>query len=441
MKTITVKEYDMIVAERHGSNPILPSQKIKVIPAKAFEALKSALLQSIGTNAEMQDFMQLSSRKGIGEVLTVKNYVGLIATKDGTILEIQPKITDDQNQDEVRELLVKMVKTLRNDIPFKHIQTAHLNTAKMPLLEVFIRMFIIETSVLVKHGLKGGYQTIRQNGYTFKGKMRVQDHIRTNYAHKERCFIEYDSFELNRAENRIIKSTLLFLNRLTSDLRNKTDLNKLLFIFADIEASDNLDADLQAVSIQRDMKEYETILRWCRLFLKKGSFTPFSGDSIAFALLFPMESLFESYIASLCRKYIMDKQLDYTLHIQDRQYTLFDEPKAFCIRPDLVLSKPDTPPIVMDTKWKMLNTGAAYYGISQADMYQMYVYHKKYKAKMVVVIYPKPVPDFEQVIMRTDNTENQVTVVIKCIDILKEPELAVNHLLDHVLSAEHPLQA
>lgn len=46
--------------------------------------------------------------------------------------------------------------------------------------------------------------------------------------------------------------------------------------------------------------------------------------------------------------------------------------------------------IVLDTKSKVLiNNQGKNYGISQADMYQMYAYAKKYGTDEIVVIYPK----------------------------------------------------
>ena len=45
--------------------------------------------------------------------------------------------------------------------------------------------------------------------------------------------------------------------------------------------------------------------------------------------------------------------------------------------------------IVLDTKWKQLSDNERInYGISQADMYQMYAYSKKYNAKDVYLLYP-----------------------------------------------------
>jgi 5-methylcytosine-specific restriction enzyme subunit McrC len=43
----------------------------------------------------------------------------------------------------------------------------------------------------------------------------------------------------------------------------------------------------------------------------------------------------------------------------------------------------------MDTKWKILSDAKANYGISQADMYQMYAYQKKYSSENVTLLYPK----------------------------------------------------
>ena len=66
----------------------------------------------------------------------------------------------------------------------------------------------------------------------------------------------------------------------------------------------------------------------------------------------------------------------------------------FAIIPDIVLTTP-TDTIILDTKWKMLNPKLINYGISQQDMYQMYVYAKKYNSKKVILIYPLSNDEFK----------------------------------------------
>ena len=128
-------------------------------------------------------------------------------------------------------------------------------------------------------------------------------------------------------------------------------------------------------------------LIWCRVFLQGKSFTAYSGSQVAVALLFPMETLFECYIASKLSKALSGTE--YHVSVQDRTYHLFDEPRRFSMRPDIVIrNRKDKRCFILDTKWKVLSDYQFNYGISQADMYQMYAYHKKYNADSVRLIYP-----------------------------------------------------
>ena len=59
------------------------------------------------------------------------------------------------------------------------------------------------------------------------------------------------------------------------------------------------------------------------------------------------------------------------------------------MRPDIVVKrKTDKAIFILDTKWKVLSDMKSNYGISQADMYQMYAYQKKYNAQNIALLYP-----------------------------------------------------
>ena len=136
------------------------------------------------------------------------------------------------------------------------------------------------------------------------------------------------------------------------------------------------------------MKEYEAIMKWCRIFLQNKSFTSFKGNEAAFALLFPMEILFESYVAEKLKRNLANTE--FHVSAQDRGHYLFDQPKKFALRPDIVVTNIRTnSKVILDTKWKNLSAyNPNNYGISQSDMYQMYAYQKKYNAKRVALLYP-----------------------------------------------------
>ena len=381
-KTYQITEYGSFVREKEVQGCV-------TLPQRTFDALETFVLTNSSKETDALELMGISARKGIGRIITARNYVGVIKMDDGTTIEILPKIFSSETEDagKTKKLLVEMLKTLRNS-PFKSLQTTNVNIEKMSIFEVFIRMFIDEVFSIVKRGLKCNYETIQSNEKVFKGKLKVSENIRYNYAHKERSYVEYDEFNINRVENKLLKSTLLYLYRHSGSSRNKNDIKTLLNYFIEVDESKDYEGDFARIVPERNTKDYDTALLWSRVFLKGKSFTSFTGSEVAFALLFPMETLFESYIAAQLHKRL--KNSKYSISAQDRKYHLFDEPsKRFLMKPDIVISdKIQKQVFIMDTKWKVLSDSKANYGISQADMYQMYAYQKKYSSENVTMIYP-----------------------------------------------------
>ena len=150
----------------------------------------------------------------------------------------------------------------------------------------------------------------------------------------------------------------------------------MLAVFDEVKPSENVEQDLIKSCRERGTEHYLEAIKWCGVFLAGKSFSMFEGSQYAKALLFPMEKLFESYIATeLSRKF----SGEYSISTQEQQRWLFDSPKKFRLRPDIVMRKENSV-FILDTKWKILNNDPSKnYGISQSDMYQMYAYHKKYE--------------------------------------------------------------
>lgn len=391
------------------------------LPERTFSALEEFILTNQGNETEAVEIMGISVRKGIGKIITAKNYIGIITMKDGTVIEILPKIyseiEDDEQGQRTKKLVVDMLKTLRNS-PFKTLQTSNVNIEKMNVFEIFIKMFVDELFFIVKRGLKCSYETLEENSTFYKGKMIFSKQIKFNQMHRERNYVEFDVFNVNRPENKILKTTLLYLYRYSSSLKNKRDIKSLLTYFSEVDTSTDYKADFAKYVPDRNMKDYDTALLWSKIFLMGKSFTSFAGSEVAVALLFPMETLFESYIAALLKKELGNS--GYAVSTQEKRYYLFDEPnKKFLIKPDIVITQKEESKIfIMDTKWKILSESKPNYGISQADMYQMYAYQKKYEAENVTLLYPKT-----ETVTNIDklefHSEDGATVKVKFIDLFK----------------------
>jgi 5-methylcytosine-specific restriction enzyme subunit McrC len=211
-----------------------------------------------------------------------------------------------------------------------------------------------------------------------KGKLKIGEQIKHNTIHKERFFVEYQEFSSDRVENRLIKTTLGYLYKKSKSNRNQQRIREFLFVFDEIKSSHDIKTDFSKVRLNRQMKDYEQVLLWCKTFLLENSFSPYKGDDVAFALLFDMNLLFESYVGD----YLKKKGLDVSL--QDKGKHLVEEPKKFALKPDIVI-KHENKIIVADTKWKIIKEEK---DISQSDMYQLFAYGKKYKNQQLYLIYP-----------------------------------------------------
>ena len=391
-RTLVVKEYDTIV-----SNESLSSKQGYVfLEEKYFKELEQFIREYVSESdeADILEFMQIGYKRGVGETVTFKSYVGIIELPSGFQIEILPKVSlgEDENNAKTKRIFLKMLNCLK-DFEGKVFSSAALNTDKMNLYEIFIRMYIQETWVLVKRGIKSDYISNEDNLAVYKGKLDVSKHIARNAAHKERFYMVFDEYQVNRPENKLIKSTLLKLLSISQNSDNTREIKQLLYSFELVQESDNYVKDFSKVSLSRGMKEYELLIQWAKIFLLNKSFTTFSGKNAGKALLFPMEQVFEAFIAKQI-KMLFENQSNGLICVsaQDSGYYLFDEPRKFKLRPDIVVSNAYDEThnvVIMDTKWKRLNSNpATNYGISQADMYQMYAYSKKYHTPNIWLIYP-----------------------------------------------------
>ena len=399
MNIIRAKEYEIFSCAKECAGCV-------ALNKKDFDALENFVTERSDI---MLDIMGISVKKGIDKIITTKNYVGVIALSTGNIIEILPKI-HSENTGDSRKLLVDMLNTLYEP-SFKQLQMSKVAVEKTSVLEIFIKQYIDDVFLLVKSGLNSGYESVCENKNYYKGKVKFNEQVKYNYAHKERSYSEFDVFTPNRPENRIIKSTLRLLYRIT--VHHKSKLRTLLELFSEVDLSENYESDFAKITFGRNNKKYETILQWSMVFLRGNSFSTFAGSQVSLALLFPMEKLFESYVAALLRKAI-DKK-NYKVHVQDKRYSLFNSPTLFSLQPDIVIEDIHSGEMfVMDTKWKLLSEKSSNYGISQADMYQMYAYSKKYSSPNITVIYPLTENSLDTLEFRSDDGVN---VKIKFIDL------------------------
>lgn len=407
-------------------------------------------------DATALDFLKHCTIKGIGRAVSVNNYVGLIQTPKGNKIQILPKIELGDDKDDTKEngypltkrVFLKMLSSM-NDFPCKVFSDANIQVGKMNLYEIFINMYLAQVRILVKRGLKSSYLGIDNNLFFYKGRLNVNEQIKYNAAHKERFCVHYDEFMVDRAENRIIKATLLLLQRLTLSSKNQKEIRQLLPSFELVTPSTNHHKEFSKVVSDRNTRDYTDLMAWSKVFLFNKGFTTFRGDTKSRAILFKMDKVFESYVAKRLAPLVYER--GWSIKTQDRGLYLFDTPKRFALRPDIVITQEDqNRRIILDTKWKELTDKPSdNYGIIQADMYQMYAYSKKYQTSEVCLLYPKTKDmNNDKNILYKGN--DNVNVRVFFVDVCRIED-SLNHLLSiyslkqeesmHIHSLTHPVAA
>ncbi|WP_103615584.1 McrC family protein [Campylobacter concisus] len=341
------------------------------IGKKDFKDIENFILKNSDENAP---FLRIASGVG-GKFIQARNYVGVLQTKSGLTIEILPKIANKNDAERSKAVFIKMLRTLKN-FPFKSSNLASLKTQNLPLLEIFISMFLCELEVLVKKGIKSDYVALEDNLNFLKGKLSINEQIKRNSIHKERFYVGYSEFLSDIKINRIIKSTLKFLYKKSNSSKNQQKIREFLFMFDEVSTCDDYKNFFEKLVINRQVKHYEQTLLWCKIFLLGNSFTPHKGDDLAFALLFDMNALFESYVGNFIKKKFSG------IILQHSEKHLVEDPKSFKLRPDIFLKDK----FIADTKWKIISSRD---DISQADLYQLYAYGKKHECSKLYLIYPK----------------------------------------------------
>ena len=355
MKTkATISEFGLIGWENEPSNKFLCAK----IDKDFYEELESFAKTDKG-----KDVLQFA---GNGKYLQAKSYVGTIQTTSGFILEILPKTVKDNDIEKSKQIFMKLLHLLYKLPNYKNIDSANFERIKdLEIFEIFIFMFLQEVGIIIKKGIKSDYVGFEDNLFYLKGKLLINEHIKRNSIHKERFYVQYDDYNQNRAENRLIKSTLKLLSNISRDFDNQRKIRQYLEHMNWIELSLNIDKDFSMVKTGRGMEHYKNALIWSKVFLKKESFSSFCGDTVAFAILYPMEKLFECFVEWWLEKRYLH------LHIEAQNGGVNFVKKLFTVRPDFLIKKDNQVICVADAKWKLIESDKEF---SQSDFYQLFAY-------------------------------------------------------------------
>jgi 5-methylcytosine-specific restriction enzyme subunit McrC len=335
--------------------------------------------------------------------LCLDNYVGVIETPCGTCIEILPKHVEGENcARKSRQLLCSMIGEALH-LPRREAGVANLELFDAPLSEWVIAQFLEKLDHLVKRGVRFDYCRVEEEQCFLRGQLDIVRQLRQPPGRQHHFHIRHDLFLADRPENRLLKSALERVCASTRRPDNWRLAHELRSLFIEVPVSKDIRADFMRWRQDRLMAHYQPIKPWCELILYRHMPWSVAGQWRGISLLFPMEKLFERYVAASLSRALLT-----TAKLTEQAARLFlcdhDGGRMFQLQPDLLIEDRGMR-WVLDTKWKRIDSQnrTDKYSLSQADFYQLFAYGQKYLQGRgeLVLIYPRraafqdPLPVFE----------------------------------------------
>jgi 5-methylcytosine-specific restriction enzyme subunit McrC len=336
--------------------------------------------------------------------LRSQQIVGVIAG-DSCSLEILPKIDgpgdveSPKSRVSLRHRLVHMLDVaLGLDIGLG--REAAMARQDETVLEILIRAFADQLGNEVRRGLPRHYLRCEDELPVLRGRLDVTRQFTTLAVRPDRLACRFDVLSADIPLLQIMKACVGTLARFARRIDTRRRLAELRLVLADVTDVQPRQLQWDAVRIDRSNLRWRSLLVLAKLFLRREwQATHRTGDpraSTGVTLLFPMNELFESYVAALLRAAL--SPLGYEVVAQGGlRYCLLELTpdgsqgrQLFQTRPDCLIRKAGQTVLILDTKWKRIAPAARdpKRGVLQSDVYQLMAYARLYGCPRLMLLYP-----------------------------------------------------
>ena len=261
---------------------------------------------------------------GLNRDYYVSYYIGIdwINEEKGNYIAVEPKLKD---LDYVKmfvhclhhpEISKFFKKVYHIDSNSKRIQ---ITAPKWDLTPFLIVHFLSVVDIIVKRGLKSNY-IVRDENLTgkVKGKILVSQQIKKNIVaqREDRVYCRFQEYSVDCFENRLLKKTLLFIQRYSPCYREKykeliQKQNRLLRAFENI--SDEISySEIKQIKVNCLYKEYKEAIDLAKKILNRFGYSYKNVEKEEEKELPPfwinMSRLFELYVYSLLKEAFPEKK-------------------------------------------------------------------------------------------------------------------------------------
>jgi len=359
--------------------------------------------------------------------IKVLNYAGIIGFGD-VRLEILPKflkrrydkglLTPNEVEDRntILSNLLEMLKRTQR-LKVKETDITMLSYEKGDIFEIFVHLFAKNLLNLLKCKVDMGYVKRCEELSFVRGKIDVKRYINPAKYHRIPCTFYERS--MDTPINRTLKYVCYLLSRKVNQ-ENYRLLKQIMAILDPVTLSPVSADYVKRITFNRLNIDFKPFIDFCEVVLRSSTLSLQESQIEFFSILFPMEKLFEEFIAEVIRTEDLHREVfgDGVLQIQrekkDRIYFVTKPRKMFELIPDIVI-KAGNDCYVIDTKYKLLDPEDRKLGVSQQDLYQIYVYCKALNAKKALLLYPEEL--YEKKIEQDFTLRDEIKVSVRTISL------------------------
>lgn len=396
---IGLEKYLCFIWQNHKTYWVDDTQEVDVLPQRAY-----------------QPFILFD-----GEKAKANNFVGFVHC-NGDFLEIYPKVFKNlayPNKELMhRHLFYWLSYCKKNKFPFNQSFLNNFEIDCFPELIIYLIANQIYETVSTKP--YSAYEEVEEALLTPRGKINFNRYaINLSFGRNQYLDCDYEPFVYDNKVNRIIKYCIRLLLSKTKTPETQRILNGIINVLDEVEDHAFLKNQLDQIRIPMLFEEYEDVMQCCRIILENQVYSHAEYEMKNWSILFPMEYVFEDFIAGFLKKHFNHK---FEIELQRSDLYLHQEPKTFNLQHDILLTNRKTKEkIIIDTKYKPrwgLIEADNKKGVSQSDMYQMISYAYRRGTGKVILLYPNTSEKLaEDYVFKIQKSNENEEIRIKVVDI------------------------
>jgi 5-methylcytosine-specific restriction enzyme subunit McrC len=269
-----------------------------------------------------------------------------------------------------------------------------VETGDPSLLDLVCWLLADEATRILGLGVLSDYVEKEETLGALRGRLRVLDQVRHQFARVDRLECRFDEFETDILENRIVAAGLRVARRVASQPRIRHKVEMIEPIFSELCSDLPVDPDLaesQLIPTRRN-QIYRGAHLWALLLLRSRAISNIyaKGPAESFAFLIDMNPLFEDFVEELLKQALDGTAYRVRSQRRTRSIIVDDEGQPYKdVIPDLLVGRRSGgPELPVDTKYKLYEDRK----VDPSDIYQTFLYAYAFAPDRVLpaaaIVYP-----------------------------------------------------